>query len=358
MIQAHVSQPSIALPPHEITMDEICADIERAQPHLPNLKAILRYARHTQVATRRFTRPLSHQAISGPAQISVRNEIAYADAAELGTSAARQALDGAGLSASDVDCVVTSHTTSWTVPGLDVHLIEELGLAPEVRRIPMSTLGCAGGAHALVKAVDHVAAHPDSTVLVVVAEMLSTVYNHHDTTPQAAIYKSLFGDSAAACLVTSSPLGPGLRIDSTWEYTLPRSRDRYRGRLDANGLHFDSEKSAVTAVNDVAPALLAHLQRQQLDQIDFAVLHPGGPRILEDAETALGIDRGLQADDKAKLSRHAWATLRENGNLGGPAVLAVLARTHQDPPAPASRGVLLGVGPGFSAAACTGTWRA
>ncbi|MER7666701.1 hypothetical protein [Streptomyces sp. NPDC096193] len=226
-------------------------------------------------------------------------------------------------------------------------------LRPDIARIPMSTLECVGGAQGLVRAADHVAARPADTVLVVVAEMLSTVYNHHDTTPQSVIYKTLFADSAAACLVTGSPLGPGLRIDDTWEYVLPASRDRYRGRLDAHGLHFDSETTATQAVNDLMPALQLYLKQQNLEQPDFVVLHPGGPRILHDLETGLNIE---QPDPSGGLSRHAWATLQEDGNLGGPAVLAVLARTHQTPPPPDSRGILLGVGPGFSAAACTTTW--
>ncbi|WP_053725202.1 hypothetical protein [Streptomyces sp. WM6378] len=59
-----------------------------------------------------------------------------------------------------------------------------------------------------------------------------------------------------------------------------------------------------------------------------------------------------------KLTRHAWATLREQGNLGGVAVMAVLSRTHDDPPADGARGLLLGFGPGFVAAAATATWLA
>ncbi|MFD9223540.1 PhlD [Streptomyces sp. NPDC060064] len=358
MTRAHVTRPSIALPEHEITTDEICADIQRAHPDLPRLGVMLRYARRTQVATRRFTRPLSHRAISGDAPIAERNQVAFTDAAELAVRAAKQTLAQTGLTASNVDCVVTSHTSSWTVPGLDVHLIEELGLRPDVRRIPMSTLGCVGGAQALAKAADHVTAHPGSTVLVVVAEMLSTVYNHADANQQSVIYKTLFGDSAGACLVTDTPPGPGLQIDSTWEYLLPRSRERYSGRLDASGLHFDSEKSATEALNDVMPALQTHLGEQRLREVEFAVIHPGGPRVLEDAERGLGIDQEPKLEDKAKLTRHSWSTLREDGNLGGVAVLSVLSRTHDDPPADGARGLLLGVGPGFSATACTATWTA
>ncbi|WP_406834921.1 PhlD [Streptomyces sp. AHU1] len=357
MPSAYVSRPRIALPAHRVTVDEICANIQSAHPTLPRLGAMLRYARHTQVATRHFTRPLADRTISGEAQIAERNEVAFADAADLAVHAAHQCLDDTDLRASDVDCVITSHTTSWTVPGLDVHLIEELGLRPDVRRVPLSTLGCAGGAHALTAAADHVTAHPGSTVLVVVAEMLSTVYSHHDTSPQAMIYKTLFGDSGGACLVTSEPLGPGLRIDSTWQYVLPDSRRRYAGRLDAHGLHFDSEKSAINAVTDIMPALLNYLKEQEIDDIQFTVLHPGGPRIIEDAERGLGLDQRNGLEDSAKVTRHTWATLREEGNLGGVGVLAVLARTHDDPPADGTRGLLLGVGPGFAAAGGTATWQ-
>ncbi|TQE33033.1 PhlD [Streptomyces ipomoeae] len=355
---AHVTRPAIALPPYHVTTDEICADIRRAHPDLPHLATGLRIARSTQVASRFFTRPLEHSAIGGDAPIAERNRIAFSDAAALAVRAARQTLAETGTDPENVDCIVTSHTTSWTVPGLDVHLVEALGLRPDVRRIPMSTLGCAGGAHALAKAADHLAAHPGSTVLVVVAEMLSTVYNHRDTTKESMIYKTLFGDSAGACLVTDTPLGSGLRMESTWEYVLPDSRSRYAGRLDADGLHFDSERSATAAISDVMPALHRFLAQQDLDEVEFTVLHPGGPRIILDAERGLGLDQDPDLDDKDKVTRHSWASMREEGNLGGVAVLAVLARTHDDPPADGARGVLLGFGPGFAVAAATARWSA
>ncbi|MET9083202.1 PhlD [Streptomyces sp. NPDC004237] len=356
MPTAHVTCPTIALPPYHVTTDEICADIVQARPELPHLAASLRIARSTQVASRYFCRPLQDPSIGGDAPITERNRVAFTEASALALKAAHQTLQETGMDPKAIDCIVTSHTTSWTVPGLDVHLIETLGLRPDVRRIPMSTLGCAGGAHALVRATDHIAAHPGSTVLVVVAEVLSTVYSHHDTTKESMIYKTLFGDSAGACLVTDTPLGPGLRLESTWEYLLPDSRNRYAGRLDQAGLHFDSEKSATAAIGDIMPDLRRFLAQQDLKDVEFTVLHPGGPRIIVDAETGLNIDQEPGLDDKAKATRHSWASLREEGNLGGVAVLSVLARTHDDPPAHGARGLLLGFGPGFAAAAATARW--
>ncbi len=356
MPAAHVTRPTIAMPPHHITTDDICADIAQAHPALPHLAVGLRIARSTQVSSRRFCRPLRDPSVGGEAPITERNRIAFTESSVLAVKAAQQTLRETGVDPRAIDCIITSHTTSWTVPGLDVHLIETLGLRPDLRRIPMSTLGCVGGAQALVKAADHLAARPGSTVLVVVAEMLSTVYNHRDTSKESMIYKTLFGDAAGACLVTDIPLGPGLRMESTWEYLLPDSRKRYAGRLDTSGLHFDSEKSATAAIRDVMPALRRYLAQQAMSDVEFTVLHPGGPRIILDAEQGLGIDQEPGLADKAKVTRHSWASLREEGNLGGVAVLAVLSRTHDDPPADGARGLLLGFGPGFALAAATARW--
>ncbi|WP_434587455.1 hypothetical protein [Streptomyces sp. A5-4] len=72
-------------------------------------------------------------------------------------------------------------------------------------------------------------AKPGSTVLVVVSEVISALYNHADTGIESMVYKSLFGDSAGACLVTSNPLQAGIRITDTWDYLLPHSGDRTPG---------------------------------------------------------------------------------------------------------------------------------
>ncbi|MFB9558565.1 PhlD, partial [Streptomyces roseoviridis] len=188
-------------------------------------------------------------------------------------------------------------------------------------------------------------------VLVVAAEVISSVYNHNDTSIEALIYKALFGDSAAACIVTDTPLGPGFTVasaDDTLEYVLPDSVDRYSGRIGTDGLHFDSTKAALTAADDVLPALLDWLGPDRT--VDWAAIHPGSPRIILDTAAALGLD--------AHDARHSTDTLTDEGNLGGVSVLRVLERTHDDPPAEGATGVLVAYGPGFNMPALRGTWRA
>ncbi|MEV5280923.1 PhlD [Streptomyces sp. NPDC051994] len=337
-----------------MTTDEICADIRRAHPDLPRLEAFLRIARATTVETRHFCRPLCAPTVAGNALVEQRNRAAYEDASVMAVEAARRALDAARLRPEDIDCVITSHTTSWTVPSLDLHLIATLGLRPEIRRHPMSTTGCAGGAQGLLRARDDIAAHPGANVLVVTSECLSAAtYNHADTSRESMVYKVLFGDGAAAAVVSARPSwgGASFVIEDAFEYALPDSADRYRGRLTGAGLHFDSTRAATAAFNDCLPAIRKWLAADGRP-LDFAVAHPGGPRILDDIAAGLQLD----GDRAAGALRNAWASLAENGNLGGSAVLDVLSRTFTEPPGHDERGLIIGFGPGFVLAAVRGHW--
>ncbi|MEU8682905.1 type III polyketide synthase [Streptomyces sp. NPDC048611] len=344
----HITRPTVEHPDHWITTDDICDNITQHHPDHPRLGAVLRVVRNTGVQRRAFHHPLDSDQISGTLGVTDRNQQAWHDASTLAERAATRALEEAGLQPHDITAIVTSNTTSWAAPGLDVHLVEQLGLRPDVRRIALATVGCIGGAQALTRAVDLAAAHPGARVLVVVSEALSTIYHHADTTLESMIYKALFGDSAAACIVTDQPHGPGIRIDDTWEHLLPGSRDRYWGRLDETGIHFDSTRAATTAPADAMPALIDWLKQRAALAPDWAVIHAGSSAILHT------VQQGLDLTD-AQLA-HSWASLAAVGNLGGASVLDVLRRTHDTPPAAGDRGVMLAYGPGFTSSALTGTW--
>ncbi|MEU6016891.1 PhlD [Streptomyces sp. NPDC047515] len=345
---AYIARPYTVLADHKVTTSEIADDIRAHHPDHPRLAAILRIVANTGVATRYFTRPLDAPTVSGSAGIEERAAAAFTDALGMAEKAARTVLNAHSLAAADVDGIITTHSTGWSVPNLDIHLVNRLGLRPNVRRTALTTLACAGGTQALIRAVDMVAARPGSTVLVVAAEVISSVYNHADAAIEHMIYKALFGDSAAATLVTSHPRGPSLAIDNphdTYEHVLPNSLDRYNGRLTASGFHFDSTKEALTAADDVLPDLLDWIGP---NIVDFAAIHPGSGRIIADTAAALGLD--------TVDARHSTDTLAADGNLGGVSILRVLERTHTDPPPADAHGIAVAYGPGFTTAALRGTW--
>ncbi|MGY0020685.1 PhlD [Streptomyces sp. cg35] len=342
---AYISRPRTVFGAHKISTAEIVDDIRSHHAEHPRLGAIVRVVNNCGVRTRFFARPLQSPTVSGTADVGERARATFQDALDLAERAAAAALDSAGLTALDIDAVITSHSTGWSVPNLDVHLAGRLGLRPTVRRLALTTLACAGGTQALILAADHVTARPSAKVLVVGAEAISGVYHHGDTSMQSMVYKVLFGDSASAAVVTSQPLTPGLAIEDSFEYLLPESVDRYSGRIAADGFHFDSTKEALTAADDVLPSLVTWLGPRHTD---FPVIHPGSPRIIADTAAALGLS-GVDA-------RHSTATLADEGNLGAPSVLRILERTHDEPPAPGSRGTMVAYGPGFTTAALHGHW--
>ncbi|MGW0536711.1 PhlD [Streptomyces sp. NPDC003032] len=343
---AFVSVPRTVLGAHKVTTDEIAEDIRTHHRDHPRLNAILRVVNNCGVSSRHFTRPLVSPTVSGTADVRERTQAAFDDAVDMSEQAAVEALGAAGLAPRDVDAIVTSHATGWAVPNLDVHLVDRLGLRPTVRRVALTTVACAGGVQALIRATDLVTARPGSRVLVVAAEVLSTSYNHIADTIESMIYKALFADAAAATVVTSAPSGPGLVVEDTFEYALPDSLDRYRGRLDPHGMHFDSTKQAPhTAVSTLTP-LTDWLGDHTTD---FAVIHPGSLRIITGTADALGLD--------ASGARHSVDTLTEEGNMGGVSVFRVLERTHTDAPADGANGVAVAFGPGFITAALRCRWQ-
>lgn len=352
----YISRPVTTLPAHKVTTAEIIDDIRAHHPDHPRARVIPRAIHNLGVETRYFTRPLTAPTISGTASIEDRSHAAFTDALEMATRAAQAALTATGLAPdpgpyADIDAIITTHSTGWAVPNLDIQLIPALGLRPTVSRIALTTMACAGGTQALTRAVDYCTARPGARVLVVAAEVISSVYNHADDSIEAMIYKALFGDSAGACIVSTEPLGPGLHVAGprdTFEYVLPDSIDRYSGRIAADGFHFDSTKEALTAADDVLPTVLDWLGPHR--SVDWAAIHPGSPRIITDTGRALGLDD--------HDTRHSTATLTHEGNLGGVSVLRVLERTHDEPPQHGAAGVVIAYGPGFNTAALRGTWHA
>ncbi|MBM9505330.1 PhlD [Actinacidiphila acididurans] len=333
------------LAPHVVATADVIAQIHADHPDHPRPQIIDRFGSRIGVETRRFVAPLKEVARQG--ELADRNAAAYGHVREMGVRAARQALADHHIAAAEIDAVVTSHSTGLSIPGLDVHLVEDLGLSPRVARVPMTQLGCAGGAQALVQASRLIAAGR-RRVLVVISETLSTVYQGADSGVNALIYKLLFSDSAAACLVTDEPLGPGpgLVVEDTFEYWLPASTRAYYLRVEADGYHFDSTKAAVDAVTDVMPEMVAWTPDPE-----FGIVHPGGPAILDNVVKGLDV-----ADD---FVRHSRATLSELGNGGGVAIFDVMRRTLEDPahPADGTKGVIAAFGPGFVTAALRVRWR-
>ncbi|MFJ4679124.1 PhlD [Kitasatospora sp. NPDC088783] len=345
---AFATRPAVALPRYQVSLEAIIADTRRRNPNHPKWAFIERVMGNTGVKNRWFVEPFE-STVDPDRKYHERNAVAWTHIQALAERAAREALSHAGLRPADISAVITSHSTGDVLPGLDVHLVNALELPEDVRRIPMTQLGCVGGAHAMIRALEQARLYPGQHVLVVLGEALSTIYDPHTQNIEGHIFNTLFGDSASAFVVSSTPLQAScLALEpQTWEAVLPHSTQRYRKDLSPSRAHFYSTKEATSAVPEIGAGLKRWLDKTPWP-LEFAVAHSGGPAILNSFADVL--------DVPAHYLDRSWESLRTLGNIGGGSVIDVLRRTFDSPPAHGAQGVLVGVGPGFSGAALRCTW--
>jgi alkylresorcinol/alkylpyrone synthase len=262
----------------------------------------------------------------------------------LSRCAARQALERAGISAADVDMIVTVSCTGVMIPSVDAYLAPQLGLRPNVRRLPITELGCAAGAAGLTRAWEYLSAYPQATVLLIAVELPSLTFQRRDLSQANLISTILFGDGAAAAVITGRPAS-GPAILGSESYLFPDSIDAMGFDLRDEGFHIVLSKEVPELIRDRVGELVdAFLARHSLSRNDMKawVLHPGGQKLLSYLQEALGLEDGQ--------TQPSWNVLRDYGNLSSASVLFVLhewlARGEMRP---GDRGLLAAFGPGFSA---------
>lgn len=340
---ARVHRPVFRPAAHRAGIDEVVelAGGAYASGVVPDQFADVMHA--TGVDTRAFVRPAKDIFTqgSGPEYWPETTEIL----ADLAHDAAAEALRAADLAPDRIDALIVTSVTGWAMPNIDARLIRSLELRPTVRRLPVSTIGCAGGLYALVRAREQLAVQADARVLVVAAESFSQSFPPGDASLPALIYKALGGDGAAAAIVTAADdvrPGPAMELRNPFELLVPGTADAYRLTADPATGHiaFTSTADAPHAILAAAPYLTPWMSAHPAPE--FFVAHHGGPAILTHTAEVLGCTR--------EDLRHSWASLRDNGNMISVSVLDVLARTLDDPAGPdqGAEGLMLVIGPGVT----------
>ncbi|MFE1927643.1 type III polyketide synthase [Streptomyces asoensis] len=295
------------------------------------------------------------EAIPAPQTVQERTAPAWEAVQNYGERAARGALQAAGLDAADVDCLITSHSTTPALPGLDVALADRLPLRRDVMLLPATQWACVAGTRSLALAADLVAADPDRVVLVVIAEALSTTYQPADDTLESLIVRLLFADTAVAAVVTGRRRTESvLRLDAAWHHTLPGTQDLHRLETRADGTHFVMDRRGPRAVQETVTAMWEWLRVRYQDDPDawhpdVLLAHPGGTRVLEYMEQTMP---DTWPSGLLDFSRESYTS----GNRGGAAVFDILRRAHDAGLKPGSRAVLYAAAPGLTATALEGEW--
>ena len=261
-------------------------------------------------------------------------------ARRLAVRAAGDALGQCSVAPTDIGHLVTVSCTGFAAPGVDVDLIETLGLSREVSRTHVGFMGCHAALNGWAVA-DALAARSGRPALLVCVEVC-TAHFSYGWHPDRLVANALFGDGAAAAVLVPERTGSdlsrgGLAMVDRLSRVLPGSRDAMTWDLGDHGFEMTLGAEVPSLIRrDAAAVLLPWLETHGLspDRLAGVIVHPGGPRVLRATTDALGLPT-----EAADVSR---SVLKNHGNLSSPTVLAVLHETlsrHQyDRPELASGG--------------------
>jgi alkylresorcinol/alkylpyrone synthase len=215
-------------------------------------------------------------------------------------------------------------------------------LRPDVRRVPVFGLGCAGGVNGLSLSARLASADPGTNWLFVTIETCSISIRLDSDDPAAVVATALFGDGAAAAVVTSAEHSLA-RITGSAEKLWPDT-------LRIMGWDVEDPGLAVVFDRAIPPFIEAELAQAvdemcgsmgvQRSDIDRFCCHPGGVKVIDAIETALDLNQG-----ELNLEREV---LRDYGNMSAPTVLFVLERLLER--GLPDRVMMTAFGPGFTCA--------
>src|SRR2546421_335859 len=203
----------------------------------------------------------------------------------LAAIASCRALAAACVQPGDVDMVISVSCTGYMVPSLDVRLAAEIGLRPDVTRLPLTELGCSGGLAAIAAAHRHLAAYPDQRVLVVAVELPTLTFQAADRSLDNLTAAMVFGDGAAAAVLGAGEHRAGLRVRGAASRLLPDSREALGFDLRDTGFHVVLGRRLARLIEGSLAGVVADFtDGQGVGRPGFYVVHAGGPRVFDAVE--------------------------------------------------------------------------
>jgi predicted naringenin-chalcone synthase len=259
------------------------------------------------------------------------------EAIPLGKSAVTDALDAAGLAASEVGLFAVCSCTGYVTPGLDILLARDLGMSPATQRLFIGHMGCYAALPGLGVVSDFVQARGRPAVLLCL-ELTSLHVQPPSADTDQIVAHSLFSDAAAAVVVL--PGGPGYEVLDVSSVTDAATADHMTWDVTDLGFRMGLSQRVPEVLDaHVAPLVDGLLDRHGLtrDDVDGWAVHPGGPRILDVVRDRLGLTDPAMAASRQVLAEH--------GNCSSPTVLMILNAVRRATP----RHVLaMAFGPGLT----------
>ena len=256
--------------------------------------------------------------------ISTRMDLYEKFAIDLSEKAVMECMQSLpSLSHSGITHLITFSCTGMSAPGLDIQLVERLGLNRNVERTCINFMGCYAGINAIKTAYHISRSEPDAVVLLAGVELCTLHYQVNESEDQI-IANALFADGASACIISSQKITnindpQSLCLKKFYAEFEPGESEEMAWRIGDHGFDLRLSSYVPGLLKKSIPAFMqklfdrAHIRQED---IDFYAFHPGGVKILEACEEALHISKAQ--------NEKAYRILHDNGNMSSVTIFFVL----------------------------------
>ena len=260
--------------------------------------------------------------------VQVRLDKYKETAVPLVTDVCKKAIARSGVKLEDICKLVVVSSTGFLGPSLDCELIKNLNLPRNTDRSLVGFMGCAAAMNGYRIAMDYVKAHPDKYALMVCVE-ISSVHTTFKDSINDAILHAIFADGAAACVIAAEtveniPKGT-LAIVDDHGWLMEGTEDGITLAINDDGISCTLSKYLPQYIaKNMGGFVDTFLARHNLSRsdVDFWAIHPGGRRIIEEAQNGLGVTE--------EQAHYSWEILGKYGNMLSPSVMFVLERIFED----------------------------
>lgn len=284
-----------------------------------------------------------------------RSQFYQVAATKIAISAAEKALQQLNLEPQAITHLIVVSCTGFTAPGLDVALIQQLGLRSNCDRTMIGFMGCCAAFNGLKTAHAICQSNSKARVLLVCVELCTLHFQVEDTL-ESVVINALFGDGAAAAILSSQSDDEASRklayVDGA-SVLVPDTLDLMRWNIGNTGFLMELSSKVPKAIVQHLPNYLKILfNRNGLNQSDmnFWAIHPGGRQIVDKIQSLLQLNDSLVED--------SYAILKNYGNMSSCTILFILERLLSQHEVGLMQGegfkhgVALAFGPGLTIEGC------
>ena len=267
------------------------------------------------IANRKFI-PVAKEAAFP--SLEQRMEVYDRESVSISIKAIEKCVDGI-ISPQQITHLITVSCTGMSAPGLDLALLTEMNMLPNIFRTSVNFMGCYAAIHGLKLAKMICDSEPNANVVVVCTE-LCTLHFQKEFSEDNAASSLLFADGCAAVLVSNTiQKTNALSLRGFYSHVATKGKSDMAWQLSSKGFLMTLSGYVPQLIQEDIITLVeaaAKHNRLSLQDITDWCIHPGGKRILDVIRKQLNLP-----EESLQYSRKVLA---KYGNMSSPTVLFVL----------------------------------